>query len=44
MLFDYYSMRRDRMAKLAGGGEPKEVHVWHGIGNPLSQGVVFTRA
>eukprot|EP01043_Picozoa_sp_COSAG02_P106946 COSAG02_NODE_42952_length_379_cov_1.107143_1_plen_24_part_10 len=24
------------MAKLAGGGEPKEVHVWHSIGNPLS--------
>eukprot|EP01043_Picozoa_sp_COSAG02_P023572 COSAG02_NODE_1263_length_13548_cov_13.881627_7_plen_443_part_00 len=38
MLFDYYSMRRDRMVKLAGGGEPKEVCVWHGTGNPLSPG------
>ena len=25
MLWDYYSIRRDRMVKLAGGGEPKEV-------------------
>lgn len=38
MLFDYYSMRRDRMVKLAGGGEPKEVCVWHGTGNPLRSG------
>jgi hypothetical protein len=38
MLFDYYSMRRDRMTKLAGGGVPKEVCVWHGTGNPLSSG------
>ena len=38
MLFDYYSMRRDRMVKLAGGGEPKEVCVWHGTGSPWGSG------
>ena len=38
LLWDYYRMRRDRMVKLAGGGDPREVSVWHGTGNPLSAG------
>jgi hypothetical protein len=30
LLWDYYSMRKQRMRKVNGGREPKEVSVWHG--------------